>query len=241
MPADDFIREGKPLGEWLPLMVSEDREIRKQAGEVVAAMFHGVPSARTELEDIKEWPDPAQHQAAFQHAVRQAVEKPSFPKRDFISSLSRRIIEIQLDYLRSVEVDAERFDRVLEKIAGQMKEDPSVENTDRQTRPMAKAAVSGTNCDPEALDERFQLGHYALHCVFDALDTALLEDRDSLRKMLECPGLESLAANALARIGPAASSALPALERLAAARTDVPDAEDDELLQAIRKIRGTTA
>lgn len=79
-PDFSFVREGRPLHEWL--VVSPDPKVRQAAGDAASAMFFGVPSVHTDVEEIEGgMPTGVDHQSAWRGAVREAVERPDFPRR----------------------------------------------------------------------------------------------------------------------------------------------------------------
>ena len=86
-----FVREGRPLSEWLSEVVSPEPKVR--AGDAVAAMFYALPSVHTDSDDIEgEGPDSQAHSNAWRRAVREAVERPDFPRRPFFIAAAANVV-----------------------------------------------------------------------------------------------------------------------------------------------------
>jgi hypothetical protein len=87
-----FVRDGKTLAQWLPDLVSADLNARRQAGDALMAMMHGLPSVHTDYDDLTGAEPPDDHQAAWQRAVRDAFASPGFPARQFVATMVDRMI-----------------------------------------------------------------------------------------------------------------------------------------------------
>src|SRR3954451_999215 len=91
-PDYTFVRDGRPLHEWLPELVSPDPRLRSLAGDAVSAMFYAVPSVHTDLDEIEGGPPTADtHAEAWRRAVRESVERPDFPRRPFFVAAAKQL------------------------------------------------------------------------------------------------------------------------------------------------------
>ena len=108
-----FEHGGKALREWLVELVSADAAVRQAAGDAVAAMFYGVPSVHTDLNDIGgDFPNRGVQQAAWRSAVRTACEYPEFPRRSFFLGAAAQLIRAHDQYMREIMAGDEQFNRI---------------------------------------------------------------------------------------------------------------------------------
>ncbi len=224
-----FIREGKGLDQWLPLAVSSDQTTRRAAGETVYAMLRGVPSIHTDITEADgPWPDLEKRNVEFSQECRRAVEHPRFPKEKFVHQLCRLLIEVhrrQFAQIRStlaknkvaMDRDDARLDRILQRCKDRIAKDPTDESKRRMAkrieRVMCAALQSSLDVPSAPIDDALSMPHLAVRTVFEALDVALLQDRESLAEMFahEASLLNSDAHKVFIRIGPAAAHFLPLL------------------------------
>src|SRR3954451_19193898 len=99
-PDYTFVRDGRPLHEWLPELVSPDTRLLSLAGDAVSAMFYAVPSVHTDLDEIEGGlPTAGAHADAWRRAVRESVERSDFPRRPFFVNAAMHLTKSHADWL----------------------------------------------------------------------------------------------------------------------------------------------
>lgn len=210
-----FNRNGRPLSVWLRDLVDDDAATRLAAGKALQAMQLGMPIVETDLTDIdRESARELEGRGGrFAEAVRAAAKSRELRKSEFVRRLiARRIVQAE-DWRRRVEEALPRevrpsavMMRLIERLKSAVDETERREATRRWKRwvcanmsrnaSRARAAYAGA--------EAMTAAGFMVMNVFDALDLALLEDREGLWRMLHHKSLFRDAALALARIGPQA-------------------------------------
>ena len=105
-PDFSFERDERPLSDWLRKLVATEAPTRLAAGDALQAMFYGVPSVHTNLNEI-DWAASARmaadHGDRFKATVRMAVEEPGFPTSEFVSRLIAYRMTLRKDWGRRAE------------------------------------------------------------------------------------------------------------------------------------------
>jgi len=99
-PDYSFERDGVSFGEWLSRLVAEDRPTREAAGDVLMAMWHGLPSLDTDWADLTEQLDYAAQQVRFKEAVRSTVNAEDFDTAGYVCALCGYLMVISKDWMR---------------------------------------------------------------------------------------------------------------------------------------------
>lgn len=212
-PFDEtLIREGRPISERLPELVSDDKAQRFAAAELLGGIWFGLPRYSTDRCSI-DWPASklfAEHQERVKASVRSAVEGNDFPKTEFVERLIDYRIALDEDWRQRVDrmglVDSRvqgLQDRLLERAI--LGESPRgrFQAARRFVRLFCASMERDRKLSAEA--EGLAVPGIVSSLVFKALDRALLSDRNGLWKMLERgDSLYQEAVEALARIGPPA-------------------------------------
>jgi len=209
-----FERDGRSLDVWLRDLVAEDAAARLAAGKALQAMQYGVRSVDSKL-SAGDWNscDVERRGELFTEAVRAAVSGRGFPRREFV----RRLIALRLatydDWIERVKLASRKDertsaveDRLVSRVSAAANEAERTEAVRRFMRWLC-ASIS-RNCKRTAAiyagAEAMSAASFMAASVFEAIDSALLVDRNGLDRMLNHKQLYIDAARALARIGPSA-------------------------------------
>ena len=223
-PDPTFVRDGRPLGDWLLQLVGDDRAARAEAGEAVGGMWKGTPRYSTDWADLDGVPAADHATGRFAPAVRVAVAEPGFPATTFV----RRLVAFQLALLAAWDQSARRmsYNDATYKARESELIERSIVADDPAERERAARRLDRLLCAATARSERlsgeselWQPAGFASQTVFGALDTALLAADAGLRLMLAGPEPRTAIFEALARIGRAATTD----DQASAARAFAPD------------------
>ena len=205
-PDTSFARDGRTLGDWLPELVSDDRETRLQAAEALGGMWWGKPYYSTSLTDMDGIADIAHQQKSFAQAVQKAVDSPGFPREVFVRRLILFRVGMNADWLDRVN-RMSSSDEIYDKRESELLE-ISLTHDDPEVRELAAKRYARLFCAGCARDQKLinesessQPPGMVTHLVFDALDTQLLEASDLLHQMLDINQLRRHALEALCRCG----------------------------------------
>jgi hypothetical protein len=217
-----FVRAGRTLGEWLPLLVSEDLATRFAAGEALGGMWQAKPAYGTRWDELTEpsvagrVPNLTEHAERFGRAVREAVGHPGFPQAAFVRRLLLYRMMQNREWLerarRSISPD-ERPDAKEAQLIEQALTSADFAERERAAKRFGRMFCASLARDRRLFDhaESMQAPGMVSYVVLQALDTALLDAPDLLHEMLDDDDLRSYAVEALQRLGPAAS---PFVDRL---------------------------
>jgi hypothetical protein len=202
-PDLSFVREGKPLHQWLPELISSDPTVRKSAGDAVMAMMWGVPSVHTDLNDIEGGlPD---MRSLWDRAVREAVEHPTFARNAFFTEAARSLVKAQQRYMDALAEENARLDRrlaIIDQRLSEAKDD--VERKKLMSR-RRRAITADTRRDmPEGIPDAMSVANAMLTGILEVAGPAWLEASDALRMLLASKHHRHVALKALEAIGPAA-------------------------------------
>ena len=199
-----FVREGRPLHEWLPEVVSPDPKVRDRAGDAVAAMFYALPSVHTDSDDIEgEGPDSQAHSIAWRRAVREAVERPDFPRRPFFVAAAANVVGAHAKWMADEAKSDAELDRVLDKINARAGPGATPEERATATRRIGKAIRASLKLDNP--NEALSMASLVVGWVIEAAGPALLEAPEALWMLLESRSHAFLGTKALEKIGPPAA------------------------------------
>lgn len=209
-PNFSFEREGRPLHAWLPELVAPDAPVRTRAGETMAAMYYGLPSVHTDLEDIEGgMPSGDAHAIAWRSAVRDAVSQPEFPRRPFFTAAAARLIELQAEWMREATRVDEQYERVLARLEARRelaRSEAERANLSRRIGRAMRASCARDDAHQQpAMEAAFSMGNFALGWVIEAAGPALLDAPEALWLLLESRGQELMALKAMQTIGPPAA------------------------------------
>lgn len=223
-PDYSFHREGLTLREWLLKLVGDKRAEREAAGKVLMGM--AIPPIDVGLPGVDRSADLAEHNAAFQKAIRVAVAAADFDTAEFIRRLCAYRVMLADDWRRRVDDSVERqkpgekqWERISEKLVAKINSssDPAVrrEASTRLTR--ALCAISARE---ERIDKRVRAGAEGLspastaaRVIFNVLDAAFLAAPEAMQLVLDHAQESHEALAALERIGPPAIAFAPQLLR----------------------------
>jgi hypothetical protein len=222
MPTVDytFVREGRPLADWLPQLVADERAARLAAAEALGGMWRALPRYSTDFGtmefDPAAPPDLVGQAERFKVGVREAVERPDFPKALFARRLMLFRLSLKQDWLKRVEKSTmhdEDIDKLQDRLLEQSLTHADPAERERAAKRFGRVFGAAMARDNKLYNaaESMQASGMMAHVVFGALDTALLAAPDVLREMLGDDQLRSDAADALARMGPAAREFVPLL------------------------------
>lgn len=214
-----FFRHGRPLEEWLPELVSEDRGQRLAASEALGGMWTGLPRYSTPWDQIdltKEMPDTGAQMDRFSQAVRDAVERPEFPKASFVRRLMLYLLVRQRDWLeaaKQLSFRDEKLGALETRLIEQMLKSEDAAERERAAKRFGRLFCAALARDEQLIkrSEGSEAPGLLASVVFDALDTALLEAEDLLHEMVANRHLRHQAIRALERLGPAAAPFVPDL------------------------------
>jgi hypothetical protein len=202
-----FVREGRPLHEWLPEVVSPDAKVRARAGDAIAAMFYALPSVHTDYDDLEdEAPDSDADADAWRRAVREAVERPDFPRRPFFVAAAANIVGAHAKWMANWKKSDAELDRVLDKIEARV--GPGATPAERATavRRRGRAISASLRRDnARTPNEALSMANMVVGWVIEAAGPALLEAPEVLWMLLDSQSHAFLATKALERIGPPAA------------------------------------
>jgi hypothetical protein len=202
-----FFRDGRPLHEWLPEVVSPDPNIRARAGDAVAAMFYALPSVHTDYDDIEdEAPDSNAHAETWRRAVLEAVERPDFPRRAFFVAAAANVVGAHAKWMADWKKSNAELDRVLDKI--EARAGPGATPAERATasRRMGKAIrASLKRDDAREPNDALSMASLVVGWVIEAAGPALLEAPEALWMLLDSQTHAFLATKPLEAIGPPAA------------------------------------
>ena len=110
---ETFERDGKTLQQWLPDLLARNPALRRKAGDWIVAMYLGVPSVHSDVEEVVgDKPNREDYQAAWQAAVESAVNAPGFPRRSFFVGAAARLIGNHDKYLSELGRGDEQYERI---------------------------------------------------------------------------------------------------------------------------------
>ncbi len=189
---DSFVRENRPLSDWLLDLTSSQSAVKERAALIIMALQVGV--AETGVEITPEMlPEKAEvHQADFEVAIRAAVVAPGFPQREFVEALMQTIEDGYSRYKEKIRRDRLRW-----------ADAPPIESIN-QLQKWFDAELA------ETADESDNAFTWA-SIVFNTLDRALLVSSERLAAWLNDRFLWLMARQAIERIGPAAVCFAPQL------------------------------
>jgi hypothetical protein len=210
-PDFTFTREGRPLHAWLAELISADAAAQARAGDAVMAMFYGLPSIHTDLEDVEGgMPTGEAQQAAWRNAVREAVARPEFPRRQCFIAAAGRLVGLQAEMMRELTRVDEQFDRIVDRLAKRRDLARSEDERMRASRRIGRAICASCERDERrrqpAFDQVCSMTNFAMQFVIEFAGPALLEAPEALWMLLESRGQEYLALKAIATIGPPATA-----------------------------------
>lgn len=209
-PDFSFTRDGRPLHAWLVDLISPDAVAQARAGDAVMAMFYGLPSVHTQLEDVEGGvPDGDVQQAAWRAAVHEAVAWPDFPRRRFFTTGAARLIGLQAEVMRELHRVDEQFDRIIDRLAKRRTSARSEVERIRASRRIGRAICASYERDERrsmpVFDQAYSMTNFALQFVIEFAGRALLDAPEAVWMLLESRGHNYLALKAIAHIGPAAT------------------------------------
>jgi len=209
-----FERDGRSLDVWLQELVSDEASTRLAAAKALQAIQCGVTGVDAKLSDIecKSSRRIERRGGRFNEAVRAGASGCRFPTRDFVRRLVARRIALSDDWLARVRQDRDQpasgvEERLIQRLTAADTEAERIEATRRWMRWLCASInrrCKRGNAILAGAEAMSAAGFMAMN-VFDALDQALLADREGLWQMLTHKDLYRDAARALGRIGPAAA------------------------------------
>ena len=226
-----FLRDGRTLADWLPQLVADERAARLAAAEALGGMWRAMPRYGTDFAtmelDPALPPDLVGQAERFNAAVREAVERPEFPKALFVRRLMLFRMSLQQDWLKRVgqsTMQDDDVDKLQDRLLEQSLTHADPAERERASKRFARVFAAAMARDNKLYNaaESMQASGMMSHVVLGALDTALLAAPDVLRQMLDDKYLQGDAAEAVARMGPAAKEFAPLL----LGRMDALGAED---------------
>src|SRR5688572_24762162 len=204
-PNLSFVRDGRPLHEWLVDLISSEPGVRSRAGDAVSAMFHGLASVHAEPEDVEgELPAGEAHTDAWREAVREAVSRPEFPRRTFFRTAAAQLVGAHADWMRLATTIDPQYERVLARLqarAAAARSDDERHGVSRRIGRAARASCGREQARQPPEIEAFSMGNIALGWVIESAGPALLEAPEAIWMLLEMRGQEYLALKAIERIG----------------------------------------
>lgn len=204
-----FTRDGHGLGHWLRELVGDDMGRRDRAAEVLGRMHLDFPDDPAELDKL----DGTAHQEEYFAAIRRTLAGPDFDARAYVDRLIVFMRDAQALRMGLYERESARQNRVLDRLLGRLGPEPSPEGLGAVGPRLLRAMCAA--CDPkntsEDLQGRLLNQQVTAAIVFGALGDQLLLVPDRLRDMLRDRHERYKAAEALARIGPAAVGFAPEL------------------------------
>ncbi len=217
-PDCSFIREGKPLEEWLWLLLDESASVRIHAGEVLQAMEWGMPSAHTDFEDMAEMPDVESQSPRFAAHLKEVVGGADFDSAQFVEKLGAFKLACSRDWNQRVRktctqtsVRDGKYHRIAERLLTTINSTTDSDEKGTAESRLAKlnAAYWRGGCDVD--NNIFQgaeaaaASGFAANRVFDLLDQELLAAPSVLEALLSESQLRHQALSAIERIGPASA------------------------------------
>jgi hypothetical protein len=212
MTDDEFVRDGRTLADWLPHLVSDDRDDRFAAAEAIGGMWKGT-RAYSSNEASRH---PAGQAERFAAAVREAVDAPGFPKAVFVRKLMLYRMALQRDWLARA-ARMSHNDKAYDRREDELIE-RALSSDDEADRDRAATRFARLFCASLARDRELSQGAESLrppgmvsYLVFQSLGDALMAADDVLAEMLADETLGRYAREALVRIGPAGRRFVPML------------------------------
>lgn len=208
-PDFTFERDGKSLGHWVLELVSPDAGVRQEAGDAVAAMFYGVPSMHTDLDDIEGGlPDGDDHRTAWENAIEEVVCGADFPRQSFFIAAAAQLIAAHEELIRDINVFDEQYERVCERIGERLKAAGNEEERQRQMARMNRAicAMNSRQCKVEPpIPEAMSHANMAVSWIIPFSGRAMLEVPEAFWMLIESESQADLAYEAIERAGPEAA------------------------------------
>ncbi|MEM0927402.1 MAG: hypothetical protein AAGJ83_15255, partial [Planctomycetota bacterium] len=202
-----FIREGRPLGDWLLDAVSHDKGRRDRAGEVMMAMRNALPSIHTDLDDL-DGERPATHLEDWGKAIAAALAVDGFPCREFFVKSAAYLIGAQEQWVESLNINDSQYDRVLGRLEHRIEQSESEDERKQHLRRVGRAMCAeiqrAAEQEPDDLDA-FSMLAMVLPDVFEYAGAVLLEFPEAIEMLRESPSHQRVADKALIRLGPRAA------------------------------------